>query len=76
MTAALAVMVILLSHDFAVSVMLRSPGNQVMGTLLYDFYSNGAFPQVAAMALIMTLVTSVLLALTLWIGGRSALENL
>jgi hypothetical protein len=31
---------------------------------------------VAAMALIMTLVTSVLLALTLWIGGRSALENL
>ena len=76
MTAALAVMVILLSHDFAVSVMLRSPGNHVMGTLLYDFYSNGAFPQVAAMALIMTLVTGVLLALTLWIGGRSALENL
>lgn len=76
MTAAVAVMVILLSHDFAVSVMLRSAGNHVMGTLLYDFWSNGVYPQVAAMALIMTAVTSAMLALTLWIGGKSALENL
>lgn len=76
MTAALAIMVILLSHDFAVSVMLRSPGNHVMGTALYEFWSTGVFPQVAVMALLMTLVTGVLLAATLKIGGRSALENL
>lgn len=76
MTAALAIMIILLSHDFAVSVMLRSPGNQVMGTALYEFWANGVFPQVAMMALIMTAVTGILLAATLKIGGRSALENL
>lgn len=76
MTAALAIMVILLSHDFAVSVMLRSPGNHVMGTVIYDFWATGVFPQVAVMALIMTVVTGVLLAATLKIGGRSALENL
>jgi len=76
MTAALAIMLILLSHDFAVSVMLRSPGNHVMGTVIYEFWSTGVFPQVAVMALVMTLVTGVLLAATLKIGGRSALENL
>jgi iron(III) transport system permease protein len=76
MSAALAIMVILLSHDFAVSVMLRSPGNHVMGTVIYEFWSTGVFPQVAVMALVMTVVTGVLLAVTLKVGGRSALENL
>jgi iron(III) transport system permease protein len=76
MTAALAIMLILLSHDFAVSVMLRSPGNQVMGTILYEFWEGGIYPQVAVMALIMTVVTGVLLALTLWLGGRKALQNI
>lgn len=75
MAAALAIMLILLSHDFAVSVMLRSPGNHVMGTAIYEFYEGGVFPQVAVMAIIMTLVTGVLLALTVWIGGKSALDS-
>jgi iron(III) transport system permease protein len=74
--AALAIMVVLLSHDFAVSVMLRSPGNHVMGTLIYEFWETGVFPQVAVMALVMTVVTGVLLAITIRIGGRAALENL
>jgi iron(III) transport system permease protein len=76
MTAALAIMLILLSHDFAVSVMLRSPGNHVMGTIIYEFWEGGVYPQVAVMALIMTAVTGVLLSLTVWIGGRSALEQI
>lgn len=74
--AALAVMVVLLSHDFAVSVMLRSPGNHVMGTVIYEFWVTGVFPQVAVMALVMAIVTAVLLALTIRIGGRSAVENI
>ncbi len=56
--------------------MLRSPGNNVMGTVIYEFWETGVFPQVAVMALLMTVVTGVLLAATLKIGGRSALENL
>lgn len=74
--AAFAIMVVLLSHDFAVSVMLRSPGNHVMGTLIYEFWETGVFPEVAVMALVMTVVTGALLAVTVRIGGRSALENL
>jgi iron(III) transport system permease protein len=75
MAAALAIMIVLLSHDFAVSVMLRSPGNHVMGTLIYEFWEGGVFPQVAVMSLIMSVVTGVLLGVTVWIGGRSALQN-
>lgn len=76
MAAAGALMFILLSHDFAVSVMVRSPDTHVMGTLLYDFYSTGVYPQVAVMALIISVVTGAGVAASLLIGGRSALEKL
>jgi iron(III) transport system permease protein len=76
MTASVAMMVILLSHDFAVSVMVRSPGNHVMGTILYDFWEGGVFSEVAVMALLMSAVTGTLLGLTVWLGGKSALKNL
>ncbi|MHA6668997.1 ABC transporter permease [Homoserinimonas sp. A447] len=66
----------LLSHDFAVSVMVRSPGKHVMGTKLYEFWENGVYPEVAVMSVIMTAVTGVILAASLWAGGRSALKNL
>ncbi|MBV6760381.1 ABC transporter permease [Rhodococcus opacus] len=76
MAASLAVMIVLLSHDFAVSVMLRSPGNHVMGTAIFEFWEGGVYPQVAVMALVMSAVTGILLAVTVWIGGRSALQNM
>jgi iron(III) transport system permease protein len=75
MTAAATMMMVILSHDFAVSIMVRSPGNHVMGTLLYEYWDNGVYPQVAVMALIVTFVTSIGLGITLWVGGRSALER-
>ena len=75
-TASLALGFILLSQDFAVAVMLQSPGNQVMGTLLYELGQTGTFPEVAVLALVMTAVTTAVLVLTVLIGGRKALENL
>lgn len=74
--AGATLMLILLSHDFAVSVMVRSPGMQVMGTQLFEFWENGVFPQVAVMSLIMAVATGLILAVTLLVGGRSALRNL
>jgi iron(III) transport system permease protein len=76
MASGAALMLVLLSHDFAVSVMVRSPGTQVMGTKLYEFWENGVYPEVAVMSLVMTIVTAVVLAITLAIGGRSALRTL
>ncbi|GAA1917291.1 iron ABC transporter permease [Microbacterium aoyamense] len=74
--AAATVMFILLSHDFAVSVMLRTPRVHVMGTLLYDTWTTGVYPEVAVLALVITAVTGVGVALTLLVGGRNALEKL
>ncbi|MCD2115092.1 iron ABC transporter permease [Rhodococcus rhodochrous] len=76
MAAALAMTFVLLSNDFAVSVMVQTPGRQVMGTLLFQFEQSGAISQVAVMALVMTLITAIVLSITVRLGGRSTLENL
>jgi iron(III) transport system permease protein len=66
----------MLTHDFAVSVMVQTPGQQVMGTLLYQFSIEGAAPMIAVMSLFMTLITAGILALTTKIAGKSALEGI
>jgi iron(III) transport system permease protein len=74
--AALALAFVMLTNDFAVSVMVQAPGQQVMGTLLYQLGQEGAAPEVAVMSLIITFVTAAILAFTARIGGgKSALES-
>jgi iron(III) transport system permease protein len=74
--AALALAFVMLTNDFAVSVMVQAPGQQVMGTLLYQLGQEGAAPEVAVMSLIITFVTAAILAITARIGGgKSALES-
>lgn len=74
--AATAIITVLLFHEFAASLMVRSASVQVMGTVLYDLWSAGTYPQVAVMALIMTVVAFVGVILALRIGGSSVLRNL
>ena len=57
--AAAALMFVLLTHEFTASLLVRSSTMQTMGTALYDFWSNGFYPEVAAIALVMTGVTLV-----------------
>ena len=76
LAAALALAFVLLSNDFAVSIMLRTPGNQVLGTLLYERSVQGDVPAVAVLALIMTVITTIILIFTLRFGGKSTLEGL
>jgi iron(III) transport system permease protein len=73
---AAALMFVLLTHEFAASVLVRSPTTQVMGTVLFDYWSNGSYPLVAAIALIMALVTSVGVAIAVLFGGSKALSSL
>ncbi len=73
---AAALMFVLLTHEFAASLLVRSPTTQVMGTVLFDYYSNGGYPTVAAIALVMTAVTSVGVVLAMAIGGADALDKL
>jgi iron(III) transport system permease protein len=53
-----ALMFVLLTHEFTASVLVRAPTTQVMGTVLFDYWNNGSYPLVAALAIIMTLVTA------------------
>jgi len=74
--SAVALMFILLTHEFAASLLVRAPTTQVMGTRLYDLWANGFYPQVAAMALLMTVVTGLGVGVAMLIGGRNVLDNL
>ncbi|MFI7669456.1 ABC transporter permease [Nocardia sp. NPDC049526] len=74
--SAVALMFILLTHEFAASLLVRASTTQVMGTLLFDMWQNGSYPLVAAMALLMTAVTTIGVALAMLVGGRNVLSKL
>ncbi|WP_082606107.1 ABC transporter permease [Nocardioides sp. Root190] len=73
---AVALMFVLLTHEFSASMLVRSPTTQVMGTIVYDFWSNGSYPTVAAVSLLMTLVTGAGVGLAMTLGGRDVLSKL
>jgi iron(III) transport system permease protein len=71
-----ALMFILLSHEFAASLLVRAPTVNVMGTILYDFYQNGGYPLVAAISLIMVGVTTAGVLVALALGGSETFKKL
>lgn len=72
---ALAIVFILLTHEFSASLLVRSPTTQVMGTVLYDYWAFGSYPIVAALTAVMTVVTGAGVAVALLLGGRGALNR-
>lgn len=73
---AVALIFVLLTHEFSASMLVRSPMTQVMGTVVYDFWTNGAYPTVAAVSIIMTVVTGAGVVAAMSIGGRDVLSKL
>jgi iron(III) transport system permease protein len=71
-----ALMFVLLTHEFAASLLVRAPDVQVMGTILYDYYENGGYPLVAVISLIMVAVTTAGVAVAVAIGGSEAFKRL
>ncbi len=74
-SVAVTMVVILLFHEFAASLMVSSANTQTIGSLLYDYFTGGIYPQVAVLALLMVTVTFAGVALSVLIGGRKALER-
>ncbi|GIL34118.1 iron ABC transporter permease [Phycicoccus sp. DTK01] len=68
---AAALMFVLLSHEFTASLLVRSTRTQVLGTVLYDYWTNTSYPLVAAIALVMFGITAVGVVLAVLVGGRS-----
>jgi iron(III) transport system permease protein len=73
---AAALMFVLLTHEFAASLLVRSATTQVMGTELYDYYDSGSYPLVACIALIMTAITTLGVTTALAIGGADVFGEL
>lgn len=73
---AAALMFILLTHEFTASMLVRSPTKQVMGTILFDYWNNGSYPLVAAIALVMTVVTAVGMLAAVLVGGRDVFNKM
>lgn len=73
---AAALMFVLLTHEFAASLLVRAPTTQVMGTVLFDYYVNGSYPLVASIAVIMTGVTFAGVVLAMVVGGADILNKL
>ena len=69
-------MFVLLTHEFAASVLVRSSTTQVMGTVLFDYWTNGGYPLVAAIALVMSVVTAIGVVIAVMVGGSKALSSL
>jgi iron(III) transport system permease protein len=73
---AAALMFILLSHEFAASLLVRAPTVNVMGTILYDYYENGGYPLVACISIIMVGVTTAGVIVAILIGGSQVFKKL
>jgi iron(III) transport system permease protein len=71
-----ALMFILLTHEFAASLLVRAPTVQVMGTILYDYYENGGYPLTAVISLVMVGVTTAGVVAAFLVGGREAFKKL
>ncbi len=69
---AAALMFVLLTHEFAASLLVRAPTINVMGTILYDYYENGSYPLVACISLIMVGVTTAGVLVAVLLGGGSS----
>ncbi len=73
---AAALMFVLLANEFTASVLVRSLHTNVMGTVLFDYWSNGNVSLAAAVAIIMSGVTTVGVVLALILGGSESFGSL
>ena len=73
---AAALMFVLLTHEFAASLLVRGSQTQVMGTILYDYYENGTYPLVACISIVMVIVTAAGVAVAVMLGGSEAFKRL
>lgn len=74
-TVAAVMVFILLFQEFAVSLLVRSASVQVVGSVLYDQYAGGSYPDVAVLALLMVAMTALGVAIMTAVGGSDALRR-
>jgi len=68
--AAAAVTMILMLREFPMSALLSTPTTKVLSVFLVNSFENGVFPQVAAMAMGLSLASMIGVIFLQWIGRR------
>lgn len=58
--------------ELTASALLSGTGNPVVGRMLMDLWNYGSFPQVAALALVMTAINALFIGIILRVGRRLA----
>ena len=74
-SAAATIIFILLFQEFAISLLVRSASTQVLGSVLYDQYGGGSYPNVAVLAVLMVGMTAAGVVMMLAAGGSNILEK-
>jgi len=59
---------VLAMADLTASVMLAGTNNSVLGSTMLELYENGTYPQLAALAVVMTLVSTALVSAVIWLA--------
>lgn len=63
-----------MSGELTASALLAGSNNPVIGQVIIDFWQNGSFPEIAALAVIMTVVNTVVVSVVLRFSGRPSLS--
>jgi iron(III) transport system permease protein len=66
--SAAVVSIVLMTHEFAASLFVRSARTQVMATLLYDEWTTGSYPRAATLAILLCVLTGAGLAVATKLG--------
>ena len=63
------------SRELSSSILLYSPGNEVLSVRLWEHYENGEFPELAALGVLMVLALAPLAALAYRFGSRVSIRG-
>ena len=74
--AAVVLTFVLLMHEFSASLLVMSPTTQVMGALLFRYYTAGTYPEVAVLSLLLVAVTVIGVGIAMAVGGRDVMKRI
>jgi iron(III) transport system permease protein len=62
-------------RELSSSILLYSPGNEVLSITIWELYANARFPELAALGVVMVLVLAVLVGIAYKVGARVGLKS-
>jgi iron(III) transport system permease protein len=64
-----ALLFIAFTRELSASILLYSPGREVLSVAIYDLHQNGAFRPLSALAFLQIVISLVMLAAAKWLAG-------